>query len=181
MSSNIATVVDWYGPYTQAEAVKKAREWKLKGLYAAVGHMVAGTRGPRKLLYVGLSKNVATRIGPAHHKLGTIGGGKIWLGEVSVPAIPGRKKKTEPHANSVEWALVRFLNPPLNERKRLGAPDKSCIVVNRWWDYNGETGEYQDLARPAAGWPDIVEYDDHRGTANLIWLGKRARVKLVVF
>ncbi|WP_159349971.1 hypothetical protein [Roseomonas harenae] len=182
MAENIATVVDWFGPYTRSEAPKHAGEWGLRGLYAAVGHKLVGTRGPRKLLYVGISENVAARLASSHHKHNEIEHAKIWLGEVSVPGIPGKRtQKTNPHFASAEWALVYFLKPPLNTKKTVGAPNSSCVLLNRWWDYNSATGEYTSKDRPSAGWADIVEYDAFRRTANLIWLGRKAKVKQIDF
>jgi hypothetical protein len=182
LAENIATVVDWYGPFARGEDAAVAKSWGTRGLYAAVGHKIAGTRGPRRLLYVGISENLGRRLTAPHHKLSGLSGVNIWLGDVSVPGIPGRRAgKTNPHLDSAEWALVRFLRPPENQKKSFGMPASSCLVLNRWWDYREDWHEIQAVARPSAGWADIIEYDSYRGTANLIWLGAKARVKPVKF
>lgn len=183
MAENIATVVNWYGPFTGSDPVdllKRAqaaakKDFAIKGLYAAVGYKGPIRRGPRTLLYVGVGNPLADRLVPRHHRLGTISLESLWLGEVDVPGIPGRRKKRiDPHLDAVEWSLAYFLEILHNVRKRRTPPPVSCVVLNRWWrkdDYETET------PRPVARWPDLVEYDSWRGTANLVWFGKRARVK----
>lgn len=183
MAENVATFVDWYGKYrTMQQAQSGAQELNLlQGLYAAVGYTEGIARGPLTLLYVGVAENLTARLTSAHHKLGSnashgasITG--IWLGEVAVAGIPGRRRKRlNPHLDSVEWALAYFLKPALNQKKSITPPDSSCVVLNRWWGLDWES----EANRPVARWADIVEYDSYKGTANLVWFGKRARVKTI--
>lgn len=182
MAENVATVVNWYGGYPTLQQAQSDAHYLGQGLYAAVGYKQGIARGPRTLLYVGVAANLTTRLTTAHHKLGsnTLHGASVtsmWLGQVAVSGIPGRRRKQlNPHLDSVEWALTYFLEPVLNEKKSRNPPDSSCVVVNRWWDLSWE----KETARPAARWADIVEYDRFKGTANLVWFGKRARAKTVL-
>ena len=183
MASNIATVVDWFGPYTgptREELLRNARQAARKdydhGLYAAIGHGLKVRRGPRTLLYMGVGDPLFTRLDGKHHKLSTFSLTSLWLGEVSVAGVPGRRiKKINPHLDIVEWASAYFLRPPFNERKHRTEPPMSCVVVNRWWgtDYNTKAD------RPVARWADIIEFDADRKSANLVWFGARGRVKSI--
>lgn len=180
MADNIASVVDWFGPFTgetRDEMLKEARKAGRAhfgdGLYAAVGHGLTVRRGPRTLLYMGVGAPLYSRLIPTHHKLSKVSITSLWLGEISVAGIPGRrKKKINPHLDWVEWASVHFLKLPFNNRKRTRPPG-SCVVINRWWSTDYET----EQARPAARWADVIEYDATRGTANLVWFGAKGRVK----
>jgi hypothetical protein len=183
VADNIACVVDWFGPYVGSDrsdllktARTAAREDYGRGLYAAVGHGLSIRRGPRTLLYMGVGDPLSSRLNDRHHKLQTVSITSIWLGEISVAGIPGRrKKKIDPHLDIVEWASVYFLALKHNSSKTRQPPPASCVVVNRWWDIDYESeGE-----RPAARWADVIEYDQARGAANLVWFGKKARVKAI--
>lgn len=181
MPSAIATIVNWYGPFGGADnggILQNARsaaatEWSVPGLYAAVGKAAYGLRGPNTLRYMGVGKPLAARLTSRHHKLSSIPLSSIWLGEVAVPGLSGRKtKKINPHLDVVEWASVFFLKLPANEKKRRSPPKKSFVVVNRWWDVDYSTS----AARPAKRWPDVLEYDADRNQANLVWFGLRSKV-----
>lgn len=179
----MATVVDWFGPYTgtdRTELLQTARTAAQadygRGLYAAVGHGLQVRRGPRTLLYMGVGDPLHTRLHAGHHKLGAFSLTSLWLGEVSVAGVPGRRrKKINPHLDIVEWASAYFLQLPFNERKRSRPPPVSCVILNRWWGPDYET----EAERPVARWADIIEYDAARGSANLVWFGTRARVKSI--
>jgi hypothetical protein len=177
----VATVIDWFGPYTGTgrddllkKARKKAQNDYGNGLYAAVGHGIKVRPGPRTLLYMGVGAPLRDRLKPGHHKLSNVSISSLWLGEVSVAGIPGRrKKKIAPHLDVVEWASVYFLEIPFNERKRVKPPPVSCVVVNKWWGTDYKT----EADRPTAGWADVIEYDAVKGAANLVWFGSRGRIK----
>lgn len=159
------------------KAAQKASGDIGNGLYVAVGHGLAVRRGPRTMLYMGVGAPLSLRLTPQHHKLSTISITSIWLGEVAVAGIPGRrKKKINPHLDLVEWASIFFMKLPHNQRKNT-PPFRSCVVVNRWWGTDYET----EMERPAARWADIIEYDAVRRTANLVWFGSKGRVKAVRF
>lgn len=125
---------------------------------------------------MGVGDPLHTRLNGNHHKLGTFSVTALWLGEVSVAGVPGRRrKKINPHLDIVEWASTCFLKLPFNEKKRSTPPPISCVVLNRWWGTDYET----EAERPVARWADIIEYDSARETANLVWFGARARVKSI--
>lgn len=183
MAENIASVVDWFGPYIRAadgDPFKHARSAAQndfgRGLYVAVGYKMGLQRGPRRLLYIGVGDPLHTRLNQNHHKLNSFFITSLWLGEISVAEVPGRRlKKINPHLDAVEWAIAYFLKLPFNQRKSVNPPEISCVVVNRWWATDYET----EAIRPASRWADVVEFDAFRGTANLVWFGTRARVKSI--
>ena len=103
MAENIATIVDWYGPLAGKDraglltsAYSAAKNDFNKGFYAAVGRSEGARRGPRELLYIGVgTRSIYRRLVPAHHVFGKahINISQLWLGEVSVAGIPGRRRK----------------------------------------------------------------------------------------
>jgi hypothetical protein len=117
---------------------------------------------------------LADRLTSSHHKLRSLQVDEIWLGHISVAGIPGRKsKRINPHADIAEWALAFFLKVPSNEKKRVNPPDLSCVVLSRWWGTDWAT----EQVKPDPAWADIVEYDQYRKVANLVWFGPNARVE----
>lgn len=180
MTDSIATIINWFGPFcgdTYERLLTAARvaaeDWDADGIYAAVGHDLKGQRGPRTLRYMGVGNPLSSRLTTAHHKLGTFSVSELWLGEPAVPGLPGRRmKRINPHLDVVEWASAYFLKIPSNEKKTKNPPDRSCVVLNRW--YGTDYSSPQE--RPTARWADVIEWDKNRRVANLVWFGKRARV-----
>ena len=180
MPENMATIVDWYGPYnstTSTPAMVRAQAAAQKdygrGLYVAIGHGKELRPGPLKLLYVGISENLGTRLGSGHSTLAGLSISSMWLGEIGTAGIPGRRlKRTDPHLDTVEWMTAHFLRVPHNERKTVNPPPLSAVVLNRWWGIDYETS----MDRPVARWADVIEWNSTNGTANLCWFGSRAKV-----
>lgn len=183
MADSVATVANWYGPYTAstevevlAKARKAAKEDWSKGLYAAIGPGKTPRPGARRLLYMGVGNPLHSRLIPQHHRLGKLSLRQIWLGEIGVPGIPGKRpKKIDTHLDMVEWASAFFLELPFNRMKRRNPPDTSCVVVNRWWGTDFETSS----AKPLRSWPDIIEYDVDKELGNLVWFAPTRRIKPV--
>lgn len=177
----MASIVDWSGPYTSqagktaiAVAQAAARSDYGAGLYAAIGHGGAVRRGQHELLYVGIAKELHTRLIPQHHILGGLSISAIWLGEVATAGIPGRRaKRVDPHLDTVEWMIAYFLKTPFNDRKRANPPPLSSIVLNRWWQKDYETPN----VRPVDRWADVIEWDHWRRSGNLCWFGPKSRVE----
>lgn len=172
---HLAVVVDWYGPYTQAEARASSRSDYDSGLYLGIGKLKHQKEGSRPQ-YVGLSKNLSQRL-PNHKKLPSITrDARIWLGEVGTAEVAGRKrKKTTVSLDAAEWALTYFMQIPLNRKKRLSPPDRPITLLNRWWRKDLET---QWVRRPHQAWPDLIDFMSEEETAKLVWFGgKLKRVK----
>ena len=175
--SDVAVVVSWYGPYRdQAAALYSARnDGYVGGLYVVFGYPSAPARGRPKLLYVGLSKSLASRL--ANH--GTIDGERvfkitsIWLGEISSHKRAGRRlRKTEPLMHTVEGAMISLLGPCLNKRRH-SFPTASFAILHRWYcaaDFA------QPLPPPMMIWPDLMECAGDPAPAYLCWL-ERQKVK----
>ena len=86
--------VDWYGPYTRAQAVAEAREGGLGGLYLAIGR--CGRQTVSRPQYVGLSRNLAQRL-QKHHKLPLLRPDmQLWLGYPATAEQSGRRAKVTP-------------------------------------------------------------------------------------
>jgi hypothetical protein len=183
LADSIATVVNWYGPYTGSEnhavltAARReaANEWG-KGLYAAVGRRSADPDESEEILYMGVGKQLSARLNSRHHKLAGLNLTAIWLGEIGVPGIPGRKrKKIDTHLDVAEWASVFFLELPHNRKKRYKEPYTSCVIVNRWWGTDFQTIH----PRPISSWADIIEFDVDKGIGNLVWFPPKKRIKTI--
>ncbi len=184
MADSIATVVNWYGPYTAeggVDVIKVANKAAVSdwgtGLYTAIGTgeiEKASKMGPRKLLYMGVGAPLHARLTKQHHKLSKLQIGALWLGEVGVPGVPGRKRKRiNVHLDMVEWASAFFLELPFNVKKRANPPDTSCVVTNRWFSTDYETS----VEKPNRAWPDIIEYDYQKALANLVWFAPKPVIK----
>lgn len=173
--AEMASIVNWYGPYSDLNSARAAaRIDYVDGLYAAIGYNKDSRVGRPTLQYVGVGSPLHTRLSKDHHKLSKIDITSIWLGEVSSFKVPGRrKKKIEPHLDTVEWSIAYFLRTPKNVNKRKNPPPQSCIVLNRWLGRDYET----PMSRPIARWSDIIEYDEIKNSANLCWLGESSHVK----
>ena len=168
-----AIVIDWYGPYKDLPYARKAASKDFEaGLYMAIGK--TEDKGKKKLQYIGLTKNLSSRITNSHHKLCEITGDfEIWLGEVASVGIPGKKKQvTDTRLDLAEWAHIFFLKLPLNERKRV-PPKDTVTVLNRWWFPDYERGRKR---RPHTDWPDVIDYWE--GGAKIAWFttGKKCLV-----
>lgn len=180
MPDHMASIVDWYGPFTgvgKEDLFKNARNAARadfgSGLYMAIGHAPNIAKGRTTIQYVGIADPLVSRLYESHHRLGSMALTAMWLGEIATAGIPGRRaKKTDPHLDIVEWAHAYFLRIPVNERKTINPPRSSCIVLNRWWATDYET----PAERPAARWADILEYNVLRNTANLCWFGRKGRI-----
>ena len=117
---HLAVVIDWYGPYTRDEALDASKnDGYADGLYVGIGKQHR-ERGPSKPQYIGLSKNLATRI-QNNHKLPKIThDARLWLGEIASFEPPGQKRKsTKASLDYAEWLHAFFLQLPLNEKRKL--------------------------------------------------------------
>ena len=162
--------IDWMGPYTRQGA--REASGATKGLYLATGRQAGETAST--VQYVGLSKNLFSRLGPAHEKLKLITADeKIWLGCPATAEQSGRWDKLTPRTLSdAEWCHAFFMAPPLNDRLRVNPPTRNVTVLNRWWKVDG-TPRYN---RPHPSWPDLFDFmgADHR--SRVVWFGRRMEV-----
>ncbi|MCB1565302.1 MAG: hypothetical protein KDI78_06670 [Xanthomonadales bacterium] len=172
MSKHLAIVVDWYGPYTPEQAIAAAAEDFESGLYLGIGK-IKHQKAAATPQYVGLSKNIASRL-RNHSKLPDITRDtKIWLGEVATAGVPGKsRKKTQTTIDLAEWALSYFMKLPLNTKKRKNPPDRAMTLLNRWWRIDYETPWRK---RPHQQWPDLIDYVDPEYPARIVWFGGRMK------
>lgn len=169
----VVAVVEWYGPYTVEEARSASFDYD-DGIYLALGKV--RYERSRRLQYVGLASDLASRLNGYHHKLPLISRDlEIWLGEVASPRTPGKKiKVTDRMLDLSEWAHAYFLQLPLNDKKRARPPDRPITVYNRWWrkDYETPCGK-----RPHSAWPDLIDYLGPEYPVKLVWFGLRQQMR----
>lgn len=166
---HIAVKIDWYGPYTSVLAAQAAAKSDFNGgLYLAIGALEGKPKN--KIRYVGLSKNLFSRVNAKHSALSQfVGEHQIWLGEVASTGIPGPKiQSTDLHLDLAEWGHVYFLDPSLNDKKRWTPPKHPVTIINHWWDT-----EYETLVkkRPHKHWPDIIDFLGMEYGAKVVWYG----------
>ena len=111
-NKHVAIVIDWYGPYSLEEAKVATKEYFGEGLYFLIGK-IKYPKKPKELQYIGITKDLFTRIGSAHNKISELSQEcSLWLGEVASFGIPGSKKKiTNAQLDLAEWlhSYFRFL------------------------------------------------------------------------
>jgi len=169
---SITAIIEWFGPYDFAGAKEAMAKSYGDGLYMFVGKLAGESRS--KLQYVGIAKNLRTRLNARHPILAKFlaehpGYKGLWLGEVVSPRTPGKKlKATDQMLDLAEWAHAYFLQLPLNTQKRKSAPGRPIVVYNRWWktDYVSAHPE-----RPNAAWPDLIDWVDYNYPVKLVWFG----------
>src|SRR5690348_3043922 len=116
--------VDWYGPYDLDEA-RESADGMGPGLYLCIGQCRYERR--IQIQYVGIGKNVRTRLQEDHHKLCKVTKQReLWIGEISTAEPSGRRVKvTKAGLDYAEWLHARFLQLPLNEKKTKSLPPRS--------------------------------------------------------
>lgn len=175
---HLVTVIDWYGPFTLEQAIKAMKKDGFDaGLYLCLGKQ-KGQHGNSRLQYVGIAcKDLSTRVKNGHHKIDLVTRERtIWLGEVSSLGVPGIKaKKTTPTLDFSEWALVYFLQPLLNEKKKYTPPPRPVSVLNRWWrkDYNTPW-----IKRPHPELPEFIDYLGPNYKAKVVWFKSPKKVEI---
>ncbi|WP_353475323.1 hypothetical protein PVT71_17370 [Salipiger sp. H15] len=170
VKKHLMIAIDWYGPYSLSEAYEAARTSFEPALYLCIGKRKYQRK--KALQYVGIGKNVSTRIKENHHKLKHVSREReIWLGEIGTAEPSGKKMKATPATlDYAEWAYARFFDLPLNEKKTTGLPDRSFSVLNRWWMTDFETARKR---RPHGDWPDLIDYPDYDLPARKVWFGRQ--------
>lgn len=162
--------IDWYGKYDLTSAAEAASSDFEAALYLCIGKRKH--QRSSKLQYIGIGKNVKTRLRDSHHKLKHVSRDReIWLGEISTAEPSGRKLRVTPATlDYAEWAYARFFDLPLNEQKTTGLPQRSFTVLNRWWhtDY-----ERHRTNRPHRDWPDLIDFPSGGLPVRKVWFGSR--------
>lgn len=166
-------VIDWCGPYDLPKAQEESKDFS-SGLYFCTGSQRQNEE--ESIQYVGISNNLSRRVKNGHEALEKVKfNRRIWLGGISSLGLPGKKrKKTNSTLDLAEWALIYFLDPVLNNRKKT-LPDKDVTIINRWWkppDY-----ETQYVKHPHKGWPDIIEYLGEDVGAKFVYFKNIKRIK----
>jgi hypothetical protein len=101
--------IDWFGPYSLEEAFEATKDVHWPGLYMCLG-MTPYQRATH-VQYVGIGKNIRTRLKTDHHKLQKVSRRRqLWLGEVSTAEPSGKKLKvTAATLDYAEWLHARFM------------------------------------------------------------------------
>lgn len=168
----MAVIISWFGMYENTEALRQEAvdpeggwQWN-RTLY-----MATGEQGIR---YIGSVRDQARRYDcitcfPDDPLLERGGNLFFWLG--SIQTRPVHNRNAIPAGgpndlNAVEHALIRFLQPELNNMPR-EAPDDSLSVFSCF--YGLETDENGDWVPvdPPAGFPILVAYDWYRGNQQV--------------
>jgi hypothetical protein len=163
--------VDWYGPYLSRDQAIAAAEAFPVGLYFALGRTRYGrTHKPQ---YVGISKNLGSRL--KHHlTLDKLRGTEtLWLGYISTAEQSGRSFKATPRTlDEAEWCHAFFMDLPLNEKKTVTPPQRNVTVLNRWWTVDERPRD----SRPHKDWPDLFDFMGIDRRSRVVWFGGRQAI-----
>jgi hypothetical protein len=175
LKKDLVIVINWYGPYTRAQAMKVRDDYEIGGLYMAIGKPKGSGRHKDRPQYVGISEKqlVSRCTSTAHHTMKKIHyDNGLWLGEVSTAEPSGKRiKATKTTLDSAEWLHACFMNLKYNKKKR-GMPKRPAMVINRWWhrDY-----EKPWIHRPDPAWPDLIDFQGPDLRARVVWFGGRQK------
>ncbi|WP_142250782.1 hypothetical protein [Bradyrhizobium sp. UNPF46] len=173
-ASLLMVSVDWYGPFDTLASARDRGEKSGVGEFLYLGYET----GAGEKSYVGLSSNVTGRLTGAHHVLGTWqpGSFELWIGIISSQSEPGRKPIDSPvyHSGALHFAehmTAYFVRTSENVRKRRNPPERSGVVLNRWFR-NAEPWE-RHRHRAHQHWPDLIEFEVDERFARNVWFGGR--------
>ena len=170
MPKHLMIAVDWFGPYELKKAHEVATTDFGHALYMCLGQCAYQRK--QQLQYIGIGKNVQSRLIEDHHKLKKVTRERqIWIGEIATAEPSGKKLKvTKATLDYAEWLHARFLKLPLNEMKTKTLPPRSVTVMNRWFKTDYETPRRN---RPHPDWPDLIDYPNYDIPARMVWFGGR--------
>jgi len=148
----IAVIVDWYGPYRSCKAFQQeARTWPqgTRTLYMALGSY-------NKYHYIGLTENPQSRF-INHGRLEHERNRTYYIGEITTQGMVGRRRgrRRPPDLRYAEWALIRFLQPKLNDQQRGADPDDCVSIYSRFFDRR----DYETPINPLPRFPRLLGYD----------------------
>ena len=149
----IAVIVEWFGPYKTLEALTGdvRLDWQStkRALYMALG------RGNR-YRYIGLSTRSQSRIGPHHRKLNCRGNRSFFVGEIITQGISGRRRQKTPSDLSLaEHALIRYLQPSLNERRKYKDPNDYVSIFSCFYSHK----DYETPTDPLPKFPELLAFN----------------------
>lgn len=130
----VASILDFYGPYnTYDRLVMEARQMvTTRCIYMGVGRPVDSL----KVLYVGLSMRPNTRFNK-YHALTDPSIEQFYIGEITTSGLPGRRRKKVPtDLDATEHALIAYLKPKLNTRRKKTLPEDCVSVFSRFFGKN---------------------------------------------
>ena len=173
MGKHFMIAVDWYGPYTDMDAARSIARYDYdQGLYLCIGTVENQTVARPQ--YIGIGSTLANRLNERHHALRQIAGRNLWLGQVVTAEPGGRKQKaTQATLDFAEWLHARFMQLPLNQKKKKTFPDRGVTVLNRWWRPDYETAHRR---RPHPEWPDLIDVPHYGLPARAVWFGGKQRL-----
>jgi hypothetical protein len=178
MAADLLTIsIDWYGPY---QSLGDARRQGIASDLGEFLYLAYRTDGQSNS-YVGLSSNVSSRLTSSHHVLGNwpVGSGQLWIGVIASQYEAGRKPFGSYSAHSgelhfAEHMTAYFVETSDNVRKRTNRPDRSGVLLNRW--FRGAAPWKRHGHRPHPDWPDLIEYEANESLARIVWFGGRVSV-----
>jgi hypothetical protein len=161
-------VINWHGPFSSLE---QARLGTIDGEVEEIIYLAVNERNRA---YAGISKSAATRLTDAHHVLGEIGPGEadLWIGVLASQRVWTASDAL--HSTAIrlaEHATVYSLELSENQRLRNTPPDRSIMLMNRW--YEGQDPYKRWPNRGHKNWPDLIEYDQGTETVRLVWFDGR--------
>lgn len=173
----LVIAINWFGPF---DSISRAKATALVEQVEEALYLCIGQRDGDLSSYVGITSNAPNRLSPSHHKLRLFDedGMAIWIGIVVSQAVAGRRSSHSDVRHTVavqiaEKLIAYFLQLPSNARLRSSLPDKSSIVLNRWYEADGDFNRRR--RRGHQDWPDLIEYDHESRFASVVWFGGKRK------
>lgn len=134
MKMPVASIVDWYGPYRSYK--RFASEARLMWTNRCVYMGVSGEADNLRVVYIGLSTRPNTRFA-THHVLTNPIISQFFIGQITTSGLPGRRRKKVPtDLDATEHALIAYLSPELNVRRKNTLPEDCVSVFSRFFGRN---------------------------------------------
>ena len=153
----VASIVDWYGPYRSYERFVSEAQQIATNRCVYMG--VAGPTDNLRVAYIGLSTRPNSRF-TNHHALTNPGIKQFFIGEITTSGLPGRRRKKVPtDLDATEHALIAYLSPELNIRRKNTPPEDCVSVFSRFFGRNN-----WDKPKPTPSFfPPLIAFNTYSG------------------
>lgn len=157
MKMPVASIVDWYGPYRSYKRFVSdaGLMWTNRCVYMGV----SGDADNRRVAYIGLSTRPNNRFA-THHALTNQIISQFFIGEITTSGLPGRRQKKVPtDLDATEHALIAYLSPELNVRRKNTLPEDCVSVFSRFFGRNN----WEKPKPTPYFFPPIVAFNSYSG------------------
>lgn len=154
----VASIVDWYGPYKSYDRLVREAQGMASTRCVYMG--IGGPADNMEVLYVGLSTRPNSRFNNGHHAMETSSITQFYIGEITTSGLPGRRRKKVPtDLDATEHALISYLRPELNIRRKATLPEDCVSVFSRFFGKNN----WEKPKLTPKFFPPLIAYNTYSG------------------